>query len=95
MDSNQKERKALMCQIALEIPNEVLYETKMSQDDAAILARKVVALYYYEKNGVSLGYCAQIAGMDKEAFVKYLGENGISIFRFDDRKEFLEELNNA
>ena len=47
-----------MCQIAVEIPNEVLYDTKMSQSDAESFAKKVVALNYYVKNGVSLGYCS-------------------------------------
>ena len=84
-----------MCQIALEIPNEVLYDTKMSKSEALQFVRRVVALQYYEKNGVSLGYCAQIAGMEKEDFIRYLGENGVSIFNFDDREEFLEEMNNA
>ena len=46
-------------------------------------------------NGVSLGYCAQIAGMDKEEFIHYLSENGISVFHFDDKEEFIEEMNNA
>ena len=31
----------------------------------------------------------------KESFIKFLGENGVSLFRFDDEKEFLEELRNA
>ena len=58
-----------MCQIALSIPDEVLY--------------------------VSIGYCSRIAGMTEEEFIKYLGQNHISIFRFDDEEEFLEELDNA
>ena len=33
--------------------------------------------------------------MTEEEFIKYLGRNHISIFRFDNEKEFLEELNNA
>ena len=85
----------IMCQIAFEIPNEVLYDTKMSKDDALDYARKAVALQYYVKNGVSLGYCAQIAGTDKEDFIHYLSQNKISIFHFDNRDEFLEEMNNA
>jgi predicted HTH domain antitoxin len=44
---------------------------------------------------VSLGYCAQIADMSKEEFIKYLGANGISIFQYDDEQEFIEEMNNA
>jgi len=50
-----------MCQIAIDIPNEVLYDTRMS----------------------------------KEKFVRYLGDNKVSVFHYDDEDEFLEELNNA
>ena len=84
-----------MCQIALEIPNEVLYDTRMSKQDAEAFARKAVALCYYVQNGVSLGYCAKIAGMSKVQFIRYLGENKVSIFHYDDEDEFVEELNNA
>ena len=84
-----------MCDVAFSIPNEVLYDTKMTKNDAIAFARKSVALCYYVQNGVSLGYCAQIAGMDKEAFIKYLAQNGVSIFHYDDEDEFIEELNNG
>ncbi|MCM1183116.1 MAG: UPF0175 family protein [Roseburia sp.] len=84
-----------MCQIAINIPNEVLFDTKMSEDEACQFARCAVALGYYTQSGVSIGYCAQIAGMTKEEFIKYLGKNHVSIFHFDNREEFLEELNNA
>lgn len=30
-----------------------------------------------------------------EDFMKYLGQKGISVFSFNDKKEFLDELNNA
>ena len=59
------------------------------------VARQAVALGYYTQSGVSIGYCSQIAGMTEEEFIKYLGRNHISIFRFDDEEEFLEELDNA
>lgn len=84
-----------MMSISVNIPDGVLYDTKMTHDLAEAYARKAVALSYYTKNGVSLGYCAEIAGMTKTDFIKYLGENGVSIFCFDDEAEFLEELNNA
>ena len=84
-----------MCQIAFEIPSEVLYDTRMNKSEALSFARKAVALQYYVQNGVSLGYCSQIAGIDKEEFIRYLGQNGISIFHYDDNEEFLEEMRNA
>ena len=89
------ERMKEMCQIAFEIPSEVLYDTKMNPAQALSYARKAVALQYYVKNGVSLGYCAQIAGVNKEEFIRFLAQNGVSIFRFDDKDEFVEEMNNA
>ena len=75
-----------MCSIAIKIPDEVLYDTKMT---------KATALMLYLKNHISIGYCAQIAGMSEEDFIKYLGNNNISIFSFDDEAEFIEEMNNA
>lgn len=84
-----------MCQVAINIPNEVLFDTKMSQEEANRFARCAVALGYYTQNGVSIGYCAQIAGMSEEEFIKYLGRNQVSVFRFDNEEEFLEELRNA
>ncbi|MBQ9198708.1 MAG: UPF0175 family protein [Lachnospiraceae bacterium] len=84
-----------MCQIAFNIPNEILYDTRQSEEEAIQFVRRSAALNYYVKRGVSLGYAAQIADMDKESFIKYLGENGISIFKFDNEAEFLEEVRNA
>lgn len=84
-----------MCQIAFSIPDEVLFDTKMTREQANRFARQAVALGYYTQSGVSIGYCAQIAGMTEEEFIKYLGENHTSIFRFDSEEEFLEELDNA
>lgn len=84
-----------MCQIAIDIPNEVLYDTKMNKEEANQFARCAVALGYYTQSGVSIGYCTQIAGMTEKEFIKYLGRNRVSIFRFDNMEEFLEEINNA
>ena len=84
-----------MCQIAFSVPDEVLFDTKMSREQANQFARRYVALGFCKQNGVSIGYCSQIAGMTEEEFIKYLGQNEISIFQFDDKEEFLEELEHA
>lgn len=84
-----------MCQIAVNIPDAVLYDTRMSREEAGKFVKRAVALGYYAQSGVSIGYCAQIAEMTEEEFIKYLGENHISIFQFDNEEEFLEELKNA
>ena len=67
----------------------------MNEKEAKKFAQCAVALGYYTQSGVSIGYCAQIAGMTKEEFIKYLGRHQISIFSFDNKEEFLEEVDNA
>ena len=84
-----------MFQVSVNIPEAVLFDTKMKLSDAEKFIRRVVALEYFKNHGVSIGYCAEIAGMTEENFIKYLGKNKISIFKFDDEKEFLEEAANA
>ena len=46
-----------MCQIAIHIPNEVLFDTRVSEEEAKRFARYAVALGYYTQSGVSIGYC--------------------------------------
>lgn len=84
-----------MCKIAVKIPDEVLYDVKMTEAQATDFAKKAIALMLYTKNHISIGYSAQIAGVTEEEFIEYLSSNGISIFNFDDEKEFLEEMDNA
>ena len=84
-----------MCQIAINIPEAILYDTRMNRAETENFVRRLVALEYYKNQGVSIGYCAEVAGMNEKEFIKYLGEKKISIFQFDDEEEFLEEVKNA
>lgn len=84
-----------MCQLAVQIPDAVLYDTHMTESQSESLAKKIIAMHYYLHFHVSLGYCAQIACVSEEEFIKYLSDNQISIFQFDDEKEFMDELGNA
>lgn len=83
-----------MCSIAVAIPDAVLFDTRMTAEDAQSLARRMTALGLYKCGGVSLGYCSEIAGMHKTDFICFLGQNGVSIFHFDNEDEFAEELAN-
>lgn len=84
-----------MCSAMISIPDEVLYDTKMTKDDMNDFAKKAVALMMYKKNKISIGYCAKIAEMNKEDFIRFLGDNGVSIFSYDSEDEFVREINNA
>ena len=80
-----------MCQILVDLPNEVLFSIKMDESEMGIFVRGAVAKELYKTGKVSLGYCAQIAGMAQSDFINYLGGDKISIFNFDE-DEFEEEL---
>lgn len=84
-----------MCVVSINIPEEILIDLHEDKNDFAIYMKKMLALDLYKNKKVSLGYCASVAEMTKEEFVKYLGINGVSIFAFNSEDEFLEELANA
>ena len=84
-----------MCQLAITIPEEVMFDTKMSETESRYFGKLHISMAYYVYKKVSLGYCAQIAGVSKEDFIRFLSDHGVSIFHFDDKQEFLEEMNNA
>ena len=84
-----------MCQVAVAIPDEVLFDKSMTLADAQDFARQMTAVGLYARRNVSLGYCSEIAGMAKADFMRLLGTFGISVFHYDDGAEFDEELANA
>ena len=75
----ESEKGEFMGRIAFTIPDEVLYDTKMNEAETMDFVKKAVALRYHTKAGVSLGYCAMIADMSKGDFIRFLGENGVSL----------------
>ena len=84
-----------MSQVMISVPNEVLFDTHMNTDEAASFARKMVALGYYTQNKISIGYCAEIAGMTEEEFIMFLGQNKVDIYTFDSDEELLKDVQNA
>lgn len=81
--------------VAVSVPTEVMYDTKMNLAQTQEFVNRTIAIEYYKNHGISLGYCAEIANMTKEDFLKLLGDHKISVFHFDNKEEFLDELNNA
>ncbi len=85
----------MMYSFNVNVPDAVLFDTHMSKETSASCVRKAAALYYYTKMGVSLGYCAEIAEMSKADFIRFLFENGVSIFEFEDAAELERDIANA
>ena len=84
-----------MCRVTLEIPEEVLFDIHMNTQEADAYAKQVFALWLYTRNKVSIGYCAQVAKMPEDEFIRFLGSQGISIFQFEGEEELLKDVANA
>lgn len=84
-----------MCQVMINVPNAVLFDTHMNTDEATVFARKMVALGYYTQNNISLGYCAEIAGITEEEFMIFLGQNKVDIYGFDSDEELMRDIQYA
>ena len=79
-----------VCTLAIKIPDEVFFYLHKTQ---AELALHMVELYKEQK--VSLGYAAALAEMHKEEFIHFLANFNVSIFAFENKDEFTEEIGNA
>lgn len=84
-----------MCVVTFNVPEEVILDLRESRNDFTNYIKTTIAVDLYKNKKVSLGYCAEVAGMTKEEFIQQLGKNGVSIFGFDSDEEFMEELSNA
>ena len=84
-----------MLNVSVSIPDEVVYNTHLSPKATENYVRQATALFFYTKLGVSLGYCADIADMPKMDFIRFLSENGVSVFNFESEDELKEDIANA
>ena len=77
------------------ISEEILLALRISKEHFENEAKKFTALEYYKQNKLSIGQAADLANMNEEDFIRYLGENKISIFNFNYSDEIKEDVKNA
>jgi predicted HTH domain antitoxin len=82
-------------QITIDVPSEILLDLKINESIFSTYAKASLAVDLYKNKNVSIGYCSELAGMTKEDFITFLGKHKVSIFNFEDEREFIEEMNNA
>lgn len=82
-------------EVELGILGEAILDLDEGTDNFLDAKRHNVALQLYKSRKASLEYCEEIVDMSKEDFIKYLGENQLSIFDFESEEEFVEELEKA
>jgi Uncharacterised protein family (UPF0175). len=62
---------------------------------AAIDIKRTAAVKYFKESKLSLGQCAELAEMSEELFINYLSEQSVSIFKFENDEDILEDIDNA
>ena len=79
--------------INIAIPETVVLSTRQSNKEFEAEAKRAIALKFYADQKLSLGQAAELAGFSKFDFMKYLGDNQISVFRYEN-DNYDEELKN-
>jgi predicted HTH domain antitoxin len=81
--------------INIAIPQEILLTLREKEFDLALDMKRWTALKLYANKKLTIGQCAELAEMNEEDFLKYLGLNQISIFTFNNSEDLKEDLKNA
>ena len=70
--------------ISFEVTQDLLASLKVGIADLAQNIRLLAAITYFQDKKLSLGKAAQLAGMNRLAFMDLLAEKGIVIFDYDE-----------
>ncbi|HLV08617.1 MAG TPA: UPF0175 family protein [Halanaerobiales bacterium] len=79
----------------IEFPEEVLLSLRTDENEFIDEMKKTMAIKYFANKKLSIGQSAELADMSEEDFIKLLGKEKISIFRYDNIEELKEDVNNA
>jgi RIO-like serine/threonine protein kinase len=66
--------------INIPVPEEVLLSLRVDSNEFASQMKMMAALKLCEHRKLSIGQSAAFAGMDELSFIKFLGQNKVSIF---------------
>ena len=76
-------------------PDELPLALKQTDEETVKTIKRYSALKLYEVGKLSLGQCAELAEMGIEDFLKFLGANKASVFKFDSIEELDRDINSA
>ncbi len=70
--------------VSFEVPQDLLASLKVGTAELGRNIRLLAAITYFQDKKLSLGKAAQLAGMNRLAFMDLLAEKGIVIFDYDE-----------
>ena len=77
------ERGAYTMPFSIVIPETFILSTRQTSKEFEAEAKKAIALKFYIDEKLSLGQAAELACLSELGFIMYLGENNVSVFRFN------------
>ena len=72
------------------IPEDIILSTRQTHKQFEQEAKLAIALKFYVDEKLSLGQAAAFSGLNKAEFMRFLGKNNVSIFRFENGIEELQ-----
>lgn len=79
--------------VSVPVPEEVLLSLRVESAEFASQMAKMTALKLYENGKLSIGQAAALADMDEAEFIKFAGQNRVSIF--GSVSDIVEDYKNA
>jgi len=79
----------------IDFPEEILLTLRESKETFTKELKVMAAIQYYNDKKLSIGQAAQLAEMTEEQMILYLSEKRISVFRYDNEDELIEDVKNA
>jgi predicted HTH domain antitoxin len=70
--------------VSFEVPQDLLASLKVGSVELGMNIRLRAAIDYFQEKKLSLGKAAELAGMNRLAFMDVLAEKGIVIFDYDE-----------
>ena len=67
-----------MCQVTLDVPDEIRLALKATPDDLAFKIRFAASVKLYEMGQLSAGAAAQLAGVSEPHFLSHLADYGVT-----------------
>ena len=81
--------------LSIAIPESIILSTRQTSKEFEAEAKKAIALKFYIDEKLSLGQAAELSGLSEADFIKYLGDNLVSVFRFESDDYSTELLNDT
>ena len=76
-------------------PDDLPQALKQTDEETVKTIKKFSAIKLYEVGKLSIGQSAKLAEMNVEDFLKFMGENKISLFKFNSVEELKKDIENA